>query len=113
VDTIATASTGNAAVASAFGAAAAGMRAVIFVSVDCRPDKLMPMAQTGARVFRVCDGYAAAVDLSNSAARAFGWLERNTGANPVTLEAKKTVAFDVWEQGGRLPGSGCHDRPRR
>jgi len=59
------------------------------------------MTQAGARVFRVADGYAAAVDLSRATARAFGWLDRNTGANPITLEAKKTVAFEVWEQLGR------------
>ncbi|MCX4515674.1 pyridoxal-phosphate dependent enzyme [Streptomyces sp. NBC_01619] len=104
MDTITTASTGNAAVATAFGAAAAGMRAVIFVSADCRPEKLALMAQAGAWVFQVRDGYAAAVDLSRAAARSFGWLDRNTGANPLTIEAKKTVAFEVWEQlGRRLP----------
>ena len=101
VGTITTASTGNAAVATAFGAAAAGMRAVIFVSADCQPEKLALMTQAGARVFQVDEGYAAAVDLSRAAARTFGWLDRNTGANPFTLEAKKTVAFEVWEQLGR------------
>jgi threonine synthase len=101
VGTITTASTGNAAVATAFGAAAAGMRAVIFVSTACQPDKLALMTQAGAWVFQVPEGYAAAVDLSRAAARAFGWLDRNTGANPYTIEAKKTVAFEVWEQLGR------------
>jgi threonine synthase len=104
IGTITTASTGNAAVATAFGAAAAGMRAAIFVSTTCRPDKLALMLQAGAWVFEVPDGYAAAVDLSRAAAGAFGWLDRNTGLNPVTIEAKKTVAFEVWEQlGRRLP----------
>jgi threonine synthase len=104
VGTITTASTGNAAVATAFGAAAAGIRAVIFVSTTCQPEKLALMTQAGAWVFQVREGYAAAVDLSRAAARAFGWLDRNTGANPVTIEAKKTVAFEVWEQlGRRLP----------
>jgi threonine synthase len=52
----------------------------------------------------VHEGYAAAVDLSRAAAHTFGWLDRNTGATPLTLEAKKTVAFEVREQlGGRLP----------
>jgi threonine synthase len=101
VDTITTASTGNAAVATAFGAAAAGMRAAIFVSADCRPEKIALMTQAGAWVFQLRAGYAAAVDLSRSAARTFGWLDRNTGANPLTVEAKKTVAFEVWEQLGR------------
>jgi threonine synthase len=104
VGTITTASTGNAAVATAFGAAAAGMRAVIFVSTNCQPEKLALMTEAGARVFQVREGYAAAVDLSRAAARTFGWLDRNTGANPLTIEAKKTVAFEVWEQlGRRLP----------
>jgi threonine synthase len=104
VGTITTASTGNAAVATAFGAAAAGMRAVIFVSTGCQPEKLALMTEAGARVFQVREGYAAAVDLSRAAARTFGWLDRNTGANPFTIEAKKTVAFEVWEQlGRRLP----------
>ncbi|MGY1642997.1 pyridoxal-phosphate dependent enzyme [Geodermatophilus sp. SYSU D00703] len=101
VDTITTASTGNAAVSTAFGAAAAGLRAVIFVSLGCRPEKMALMTQAGAWVFQVPAGYAAATDLSRAAARTFGWLDRNTGANPVTLEAKKTVAFEVWEQLGR------------
>ncbi|MEV8511985.1 pyridoxal-phosphate dependent enzyme [Dactylosporangium sp. NPDC051484] len=101
VDTITTASTGNAAVATAFGAAAAQLRAVIFVSIDCQPDKLALMTQAGARVFQVREGYAAAVDLSRAAADRFGWLDRNTGTNPLTMEAKKTVAFEVWEQLGR------------
>ena len=100
-DTITTASTGNAAVATAVGAAAAGVRAVIFVSTTCQPEKLALMTQAGAWVLQVPEGYAAAVDLSRAAARAFGWLDRNTGVNPHTIEAKKSVAFEVWEQLGR------------
>jgi hypothetical protein len=88
-------------VGTAFGAAAAGLRAVIFVSTDCQPEKLALMTQAGGWVFQVREGYAAAVDLSRAAARTFGWLDRNTGVNPLTLEAKTTVAFEVWEQLGR------------
>ena len=51
--TITTASTGNAAVSTAFGAAAAGLRAVIFVSTDCQPEKLALMTQAGAWVVQV------------------------------------------------------------
>ena len=104
IDTITTASTGNAAVATAFGAAAAGLRAAIFVSAGCRPEKTALMTQAGAWVFQLRAGYAAAVELSRAAAGEFGWLDRNTGVNPLTVEAKKTVAFEVWEQlGRRLP----------
>lgn len=101
LDTVTTASTGNAAIATAIGASAAGLRTAIFVSTDCRPDKLTLMAQAGAWVFRVPQGYAAAVDLSREAASRFGWIDRNTGSNPLTIEAKKTVALEVWEQLGR------------
>jgi threonine synthase len=101
LDTITTASTGNAAVATAVGAASVGVRAVIFVSTDCSPDKLDLMTQSGAWVLRVARGYAAAVDLSRAAAAEFGWLDRNTGVNPLTIEAKKTVALEIWEQLGR------------
>jgi threonine synthase len=39
LDTITTASTGNTAVATAIGGAAAGMLASIFVWIDCQEDK--------------------------------------------------------------------------
>jgi threonine synthase len=103
LDTVTVASTGNAGVTTAFGAAAAGVRSVVFVSADCRPEKLALMAQAGAWVFRVPSGQAAALDLSRAAARTFGWLDRNPSANPLTLEAGKTVALEIWEQLGRRP----------
>jgi threonine synthase len=80
------------------GSRTAGRR---FVSADCQREKLGLMTQAGAWVFQVRAGYAAAVDLSRGAARTSGRLDRNTGANPYTIEAKKTVAFEVWEQLGR------------
>ncbi|WP_208761141.1 threonine synthase [Micromonospora orduensis] len=96
--TITTSSTGNAGVATAWGAATVGLSAAIFTPADCDPEKVAVMRAAGAHVFRVARGYRAAFDLSRAAAREFGWLDRNTGANPVTIEAKKTVAFEIWEQ---------------
>ena len=96
--TVTAASTGNVAVSLAVGAAATGMDARIFVPATVNPDKLRLMLLAGATVFAVEEGYDAAVRLSRQAARAYGWCDRNTGANPLTLEAKKTVAFEVWEQ---------------
>ncbi len=95
------ASTGNVAVSLAVGAAAAGLRAVLFVPADTRESKLQLMLLAGATVIRVREGYEAAFALSRRAAHAFGWCDRNTGVNPLTLEAKKTVAFEIWEQLGR------------
>jgi threonine synthase len=101
--TITTASTGNAGVATAVGARWVGLAAVIFVPADCDRAKVELMRDAGADVFLVRAGYRPAFDLSRAAAREFGWLDRNTGVNPVTLDAKKTVAFEIWEQLGRVP----------
>ena len=104
IRTISCASTGNVALSLAVGAAACGLEAVIFVPSTILDIKLRYMQMTGATIFKVKEGYAAAVRLSREAARAFGWYDRNTGYNPLTLEAKKTVAFEIWEQlGCQLP----------
>jgi threonine synthase len=95
------ASTGNVAVSLAIGAAAAGRKAVIFVPVNASESKLLLMRLAGATVLKVRQGYEAAFDLSRHAANEFGWYDRNTGFNPLTLEAKKTVALEIWEQLGR------------
>ncbi|HEX3722278.1 MAG TPA: threonine synthase [Nitrolancea sp.] len=99
--TVTCASTGNVAVSLAVGAAAAGLHAVNFVPAEVADSKLTLMLLAGATVFKVQEGYDAAFKLSRAAARAFGWYDRNTGYNPLTLDAKKTVALEIWEQLGR------------
>lgn len=101
VGAVSCASTGNVAVSLALGAAAAGAEAYIFVPAEVSEAKLRLMVLAGATVFKVEEGYEAAFRLSRQAAKAFGWYDRNTGVNPLTLEAKKTVAFEIWEQLGR------------
>lgn len=101
VGTVSCASTGNVAVSLSVGAAACGVRAVIFVPAEVSDTKLRLMLLAGASVIRVEEGYEAAFGLSREAARLFGWYDRNTGVNPLTIEAKKTVAFEIWEQLGR------------
>lgn len=92
------ASTGNVAVSLAIGAAAAGLQAVTFVAADVSDAKIGLMLEAGATVVRVRGGYDAAFALSRAAAGAFSWIDRNTGINPLTIDAKKTVAFEIWEQ---------------
>lgn len=100
IGVVSTASTGNAALSTAIGGAAAGLAVVIFVPADCAPAKVELMTAMGAYVFRVREGYRAAFDLSRRAAVQFTWLDRCTGVNPLTVEAKKTVSLEVWEQLG-------------
>jgi threonine synthase len=101
VRTVSCASTGNVAASLAVGAAAAGVQAIIFVPAEVSEAKLKLMLLVGGTVLKVREGYEAAFELSRRAARVFGWYDRNTGVNPLTLEAKKTVAFEIWEQLGR------------
>jgi threonine synthase len=82
----------------AIGAAAAGLQAVTFVPADVSDAKIGLMLEAGATVVRVRGGYDDAFALSRAAARAFSWIDRNTGINPLTTDAKKTVAFEIWEQ---------------
>ncbi len=104
ITTVSCSSTGNVAVSLAVGAAAAGKRAIVFVGADVAKSKLAVMLSAGATVLKVKEGYAAAFQLSRQAAQAFGWYDRNTGVNPLTLEAKKTVALEIWDQlGGDVP----------
>lgn len=99
--TVSCASTGNVAVSLAVGAAAAGLRSVVFVPATVDPARLTLMLMAGASVVKVEAGYAAAFELSRAEAERSGWVDRNTGVNPATVEAKKTVAFEIWEQLGR------------
>jgi threonine synthase len=99
------ASSGNLAVSLAAGAAAVGLPAYVFVSArTASPAKIALMRAFGAHVVRVDGWYEDAYRLSEAVCARLGWYNRNTGSNPLCVEAKKTVAFEVWEQlGGALP----------
>ena len=94
-DTIACASTGNAATALACIAAAAGVRAVVFVPAAAPPAKLVQIASYGARLIPVAGSYDDAFELSLAACERFGWYNRNTAFNPFTIEGKKTAAIEI------------------
>jgi threonine synthase len=94
-DTVATASTGNAAAALAAVGAAAGRRAVVFVPASAPEAKLVQLLCYGAEVVRVQGSYDDAFDLCLAACDAFGWYNRNTALNPFTIEGKKTAALEI------------------
>jgi len=95
LDTIACASTGNAATALACVAAAAGLRAVVFVPAAAPPAKLVQMASYGATLVPIAGTYDDAFELSVAASERFGWYNRNTAYNPFTVEGKKTAALEI------------------
>lgn len=101
---IITASTGNAGVALAAMARAAGVEAVVLVPESAPAAKVAQLQIFGARLLLVRGSYDDAFRLSTQAAEALGWYCRNTGQNPFTVEGKKTVALEIAEQlGWRAP----------
>ncbi|MCF6172129.1 MAG: threonine synthase [Bacteroidales bacterium] len=96
--TIVTASTGNAGSSLAGICAAQGQKAVVIVPATAPLAKLTQILMYGARIVPVKGTYDDAFDLSIKATKAFGWYNRNTAFNPLTIEGKKTVAFELFEQ---------------
>lgn len=94
-DTVAAASTGNAATALAAIAAASGIRAVLFVPASVPETKLVQMLAYGADVLPIDGTYDQAFELCVQACQRFGWYNRNTALNPFTIEGKKTAALEI------------------
>jgi len=94
-DTVATASTGNAASALAAVTAAAGLRSVVLVPASAPPAKLVQMQSYGAQVVPIDGSYDEAFELCTAACDRFGWYNRSTALNPFTIEGKKTAALEI------------------
>jgi threonine synthase len=104
LDTIACASTGNLANATAAHAARAGVPAWIFIPHDLEPAKIIATAVYGARVVRVRGTYDDVNRLCTQAADRFKWGIVNVNLRSYYGEGSKTVAFEIAEQlGWRLP----------
>lgn len=116
-ETLACASTGNAATSLACHAALAGKAAMIFVPHTAPEPKLAQLLVYGAKVFAVEGTYDEAYHLCSAACDRFGWYNRNCAINPVLVEGKKTAGLEIAEQmamRGEVPdwvavsvGDGC------
>jgi threonine synthase len=103
-ETIAVASTGNAGSSLACIAAAAGLKALVFVPETAPVAKLTQALSFGATVLAVRGSYDDAFDLCLAASDEFGWFNRSTGHNPFTREGKKICAWEIWVSlEGRVP----------
>jgi threonine synthase len=106
LDTIACASTGNLANATAAHAARAGFPAWIFIPHDLEPAKVVATAVYGTRVVRVRGTYDDVNRLCSQAADRFKWGIVNVNLRGYYGEGSKTVAFEIAEQlGWRLPSA--------
>jgi threonine synthase len=95
---IVTASTGNAASALAAVCATAGRQAIILVPESAPKAKLVQMLLYGARVIPVRGTYDDAFRLSLEYTARKGGLNRNTAYHPLTIEGKKTVGLEIYQQ---------------
>jgi threonine synthase len=103
-DTLACASTGNLAGATAAAAAAIGLRAFVFVPADLEPAKIDHALSYGATVVPVQGTYDDVNRLSLEVADEEGWAFVNVNLRPFYSEGSKTLAFEIAEQlGWRLP----------
>ncbi len=104
IGTLITASTGNAGSSLAGICAARGQRAIIVVPAAAPLAKLTQILMYGAILIPVKGTYDDAFDLSVKLTQKYSWYNRNTAYNPLTIEGKKTVSFELFMQlGHKVP----------
>ncbi len=104
IGTIACASTGNLANATAAQAAAAGLPAVVLIPYDLEPAKVIGTSIYGARVVGVKGTYDDVNRLCSEIAGKYGWGFVNVNLRPFYAEGSKAYAYEIAEQlGWRLP----------
>lgn len=102
------ASTGNAASSMAAVGAAAGLRVKVFLPAAAPVAKRIQVLQYGAELVSVEGNYDRAYDLSLDYSRRSGALSRNTAYNPLTIEGKKTVSYEIADDLAKA-GAGVPD----
>ncbi|MCK5783788.1 MAG: threonine synthase, partial [Desulfobacterales bacterium] len=101
---IVTASTGNSGSSMAGICAAQDQEAIVLVPETAPKAKLAQVMMYGATIVPVAGNYDDAFDLSIKLTEETGIFNRNTAYNPLTIEGKKTVAFEIYDQlSGDLP----------
>lgn len=104
VKQIAAASTGNAASSLAGICARLGLEAHLFVPEKIPEAKRIQIQAYGANIYLVKGNYDQAFDLSIEISNSKGWYNRNTAFNPLTIEGKKSAAYDIFlSTKGNLP----------
>ena len=104
IDTLACASTGNLAGATAAAAAAVGMPAYVFIPADLEPAKVEHALAYGATVVPIDGTYDDVNRLCLQVADETGWGFVNVNLRPFYAEGSKTLAFEIAEGlGWRTP----------
>lgn len=104
IKTIITASTGNAGSSLAAICASQNQKAVILLPQAAPAAKLVQVEMYGAQLIKVNGNYDQAFDQSIKMSEEHNWFNRNTAYNPLTIEGKKSVSFEIFHQtNGDIP----------
>ena len=90
------ASTGNAGSSIAGICARLGLKSHIFVPANIPLAKRLQIQAYGAELYLLDGDYDQAFDLNLEVTAKTGWYNRNTAYNPLTIEGKKSAAFDMF-----------------
>ena len=92
------ASTGNAGSSMAGIGAASGLKVKLFLPKSAPPAKMVQALQYGAEVILAKRNYDQAFSFSLEYSEIHGGINRNTAYNPMTIEGKKTVSLELFNQ---------------
>ncbi len=102
--TVACASTGNLANSVAANAAAAGLKAYVFIPSDLEQGKVVNSLVYGANVVGIKGHYDEVNRLCAEIAGKYGWAFVNVNMRPYYAEGSKSMGFEIAEQlGWRVP----------
>jgi threonine synthase len=102
--TVACASTGNLANSVAANAAAAGLKAYVFIPADLEQGKVLNSLVYGADVIGIKGHYDEVNRLCAEIAGKYGWAFVNVNMRPYYAEGSKSLGFEIVEQlGWRVP----------
>jgi len=103
-NTVACASTGNLANSVAANAAAAGLKAYVFIPADLEQGKVVNSLVYGAEVIGIKGHYDEVNRLCAEIAGKYGWAFVNVNMRPYYAEGSKSLGFEIIEQlGWRVP----------
>ncbi len=97
-ESIICASTGNAGSSIAGICSRLGLKSIIFVPEKIPIPKKLQIEMYGADLIKVNGDYDYAFDLSLLFTKKLGMYNRNTAYNPLTIEGKKTAAYDIYNK---------------
>ena len=104
ISELAAASTGNAGSSLAGICARLGLKARIYVPKNIPEAKRIQIEAYGAKLEVVDGDYDKAFDVCLEESKQNNWYNRNTAYNPLTIEGKKSAAYDIFiSSQGKIP----------